>query len=116
MDFSTPTRSLQSLSRRNPPLPAEVVDHGSRLLELHGLLFGGAKSNEATTATTQEACEEYGKLILDMIGMGCSAYAAGEGGPPSDPSGQASRMRWEPLAVGLHLANDYTNPFTNSPG
>lgn len=109
MDFSTPTRSLQSLSRRNPPLPAEMVDLGSRLLELHGLLFAagtaGAESNETTTAT-QEACEEYGKHILDMIGMGRSGAGGGDGGVDSDKNGQA-RMRWEPLAVGLHLANDY---------
>ena len=106
MDFSTPSRSLRSLSRRNPPLPAEAVDVGGRILKLHDRLFAGAEDEAAASAATrqeeQEAgpYEEYGRLILMLVEMG---RGAGDGGTGSG----STKRRWEPLAVGLHLANDY---------
>lgn len=108
MDFSTPSRSLRSLSRRNPPLPAEAVDVGGRILKLHDRLFAGAEDEAAASAATrqeeQEAgpYEEYGRLILMLVEMG---RGAGDGGTGTG-SGSTKR-RWEPLAIGLHLANDY---------
>jgi len=99
MDFSGVDRALSSLSRRQPPLPAEVLDLSSRLLEL---------------LPSQELYEneEYAKGILRLMDLGSTTATAeeGEGGAAV----AAGVVRWEPLAVGLRLVVDYLEKKTNA--
>jgi hypothetical protein len=96
MDFSGVDRALSSLSRRQPPLPAEVLDLSSRLLEL---------------LPSQDLYEnkEYAKGILRLMELGSATATAS-----TEEWGAAATVRWEPLAVGLRLVVDYLEKKTNS--
>jgi hypothetical protein len=81
MDFSSTERALESLQKRNPPLSPRVQVLAKSLLDTR-------ISDPAFLASTQE--------LLDI----------GTNGGEKDkaPFGEA---RWEPLAVGFHLAAAY---------
>ena len=93
MDFSTVDRALASLSRRHPPLPTEVLDLSSHLLKL--LKSGGSLAENT----------EYANGIMRLIEVGSGSGTADAAN--NDNSEATSKVRWEPLAVGLRLVVDY---------
>ena len=64
MDFSTVDRALASLSRRHPPLPTEVLDLSSQLLDL--LKTGGSLAENV----------EYANGIMRLIEVGSGSGTA----------------------------------------
>lgn len=98
MDFSEVDRALASLSRRQPPLPNEVLDLSNRLLELFVTLSSLTTGNKSDPDLHEN--DEYTKGILRLIDLGSSA--------------SSSFVRWEPLAVGLRLVVDYLERKTNA--
>ena len=83
MDFSTVDRALISLSRRQPPLPNDVIDLSKQLL------------NPLQTQDVNLSDNfDYANGILQLIELGTS-------------SSNNTNIRWEPLAVGMRLIVDY---------
>ena len=90
MDFSTVERAIISLSRRKPALSDEVLNLSKRLSEL--LQLENLAEND-----------DYARSITSLIELG-----GGDTNGSSD-----SKVRWEPLAVGLRLSVDYLENRTN---
>ena len=80
MDFSSPTRALQSLPRRRPALPDEVLEAAQVLIKNNG----NATNNE-TEPDEKEAVENLESITFLV---------------------QSDEERWESLAVGLLLATE----------
>jgi len=90
MDFSTVDRALISLSRRQPPLPNEVIDLSKNLLKL-------LQSSSPQDVNLSDNLD-YAKGILQLIELGSSTN---------------TNIRWEPLAVGMRLIVDYLEKRTD---
>merc|ERR1719343_50083 len=77
MDFSSKERALQSLQRRKPQLSDSILDKSSKVKELCSEGWGNVLSNDKNM---EVLC-----LMMDLI----------------------RENRWEAIAVGLYLAQDY---------
>jgi len=95
MDFSTVDRALTSLSRRHPPLPAEVLDLSSHLLDF-------LSSPDGLSENTV-----YARGILRLVELGSDSSSGGSNNDSGIITNGDTKVRWEPLAVGLRLVVDY---------
>ena len=91
MDFSSPTRALQSLPRRRPALPDEVLEAAQVLIN-NNKTGGASCSNETETeaGVEKEAAAAAAAANLESITLLV----------------QSDEERWESLAVGLLLATE----------
>jgi hypothetical protein len=82
MDFSSPTRALQSLERRRPPLPDDVLAASKTLM-----------------MTSMDGRSQQQDCYMDAIRTLIDSFS-------STAKSSESENRWEGLAVGLLLATD----------
>ena len=127
MDFSSTERALSSLQRRKPSLSPKVVTLANTLQSIHK-----STTNTKTSALTNPIFNpQYVKCTTDLLRIG----TVGEGEEEEEQSDskivdtdapiQAQRqesstheskallLRWEPLAVGLHLTATYLQNATS---
>lgn len=108
MDFSSTERALKSLERRTPPLSPKVVSLANELQPIHDNPLD-AKFVPCTIALLQIGTYDESELLIDK-----EDSEKGEGVADTEAINTCSServkkddLRWEPLAVGLHLADAF---------
>ena len=91
MDFSSISRALESLQRRQPPLSRGVLELTAKLQQLYMQQQGpSSKDNDDAAVSSNNKL-----LLLDSLNTLLTCQEKNKHG---------TKIRWEPLAVGLYIA------------
>ena len=116
MDFSTSTLAVKSLQRRKPSLSARTQTIASELLPL----ITQTNNLQSKQVLTPSQSQLVRSSIIGLLSIGSDSDSDSRGGEHSKDDGKEEetenvmaqgkreqRLRWEPLAVGFHLAAAY---------